>query len=88
METTADEINEGLALFYGRRYVFTDSLDACSKVADKLGVEDIEFHISTTAENRRWCRILLNRRWQHGHADTRSHAWAAALWAAVKETNE
>lgn len=26
METTADEINEGLALFYGRRYVFTDSL--------------------------------------------------------------
>ena len=91
METTTDEINEGLARYMGYRHVpdatvlYTDSLDACEMVADKLGVSDIEFQVDEPG--RHWCGVQ-GRSFEDAYGPTRAHAWAAALWAAVQEGQE
>lgn len=88
---TADEINEGLAKYMGWQPGFamggagwfTDSLDACSRVADKLGVKDID--IEALAEGFvTYVRIGDYYRGKFG--PTRAHALAAALYAAVEAT--
>lgn len=103
MEMTTDEINEGLARYLwpnhdihvGRSVLhmpqehalFTDSLDACSKVADKLGVSDIEFQVDEPG--RHWCGVgVILGIFTDAYGPTRSHALAAALWAAVQEQGD
>ena len=66
--------------------VFTDSLDACEKVADKLGVSAMNFHIRE--KNAEYVVELWYGRVGFGRGPTRSHAFAAALYAAVRETQD
>lgn len=66
--------------------VFTDSLDACEKVADKLGVWNFNCYSIRDGEWFSGIHVELDRR-TRGEGPTRSHALAAALWAAVRETN-
>jgi len=66
--------------------VFTDSLDACEKVAEKLGVEEYRVVKLRDSGHRTECWTIAD--FYEGAGPTRSHALAAALWAAVRETTK
>lgn len=56
-------------------------LARCEKVADKLGVRDIEMQVEEPGKH--WCGVHAWR-FTDSYGPTRSHAFAAALYAAVR----
>lgn len=63
--------------------LFTDSIDACEWVADKLGVGSVEIYLNGLGGFA--SRVLIHK-WYYGEAGpTRAHALAAALYAAVQK---